>query len=456
MSHCPRSRFCAVAGCYLAGIGLTLSATVLADEPAAEIDPQAETIVRRVAAHLAGFRAIGVDVTTSVSMDGFGIKMKSDTTQEVRVERPNKLAMITKASKGGLGSGMSLNIISNGDKMYISLPMMKRHMVIPAEKSLDAMSASPFAAMGGPAGSGLLISLMSDTPYEKIMEGVRSATCIGEADINGKKCHHLKFSQDEMDWELWIDTGENPLVRQVVPDLAKTIRQAGEQLGTADVFQKMKMTTITRFTNWDVNPTFTAADFKFVPPPGSVRVESMLEGIFDFAGENKGETIHPLVGKAAPVCNLNCLGKNTVDLADHKGKHTVVLEFWASWSEPCVKTLPIVASVAKEYIDKDVVLYAVNVEEDNESIRKFVSEQEIDVDILLDKTGKVSGLFQAEEIPQLVLIDKQGLVQAVHVGAIPNLSSQLRRDLDALLTGGDAASAVKATGEAADGGNAGQ
>lgn len=148
---------------------------------------------------------------------------------------------------------------------------------------------------------------------------------------------------------------------------------------------------------------------------------------------------HPLTAQQAPDFSLELLGGGRLDLAEHRGEHIVILDFWASWCGPCRRYMPIVERVAGEFKDRDVVLYAVNSGESAATIRNFLKTFTVQSPIALDVSNEVSRLYQANSIPQTVIIDKQGRIQKVYVGVGPNSESELRSDLRRLVSGEDLA-----------------
>ena len=145
-----------------------------------------------------------------------------------------------------------------------------------------------------------------------------------------------------------------------------------------------------------------------------------------------------------------------MSLSSHKGKQIVILDFWATWCGPCVKGMPITQKVAKQYASKGVVLYAVNLKEDAKKIRAFLNKQKLKLNVLLDSKGTIGQKYGAKSIPMLVLIDKDGTVQKVHIGFSNSLESALKRDLDALVAGKKIAKPAASRGQNQRGGFPGQ
>ncbi len=153
------------------------------------------------------------------------------------------------------------------------------------------------------------------------------------------------------------------------------------------------------------------------------------------AEEDNEEEVSELQGQPAPPFTLGLFGLGQADLASHKGKEIVVLDFWATWCGPCVMALPILTEVTDAYSNKGVVFYAVNERDDAAAVRDFLRSKKLDVTVAMDSAGKVGQLYGVRGIPQTVIIDKAGVVQAVHIGYSPNLKQRLTGELEALLAG---------------------
>ena len=142
-----------------------------------------------------------------------------------------------------------------------------------------------------------------------------------------------------------------------------------------------------------------------------------------------------LLGKPAPAVNLPLLDGGEFDLAAHRDKDIVLLDFWASWCGPCRKAMPTLVEIAKEYADKHVRYVAVNLREQPAVIRKYLEREKLDIRVPLDKEGQVAKQYGVRGIPTMVVVDRQGLVRKVHVGSSPDLKQVLTRALDDLLAG---------------------
>jgi len=140
-----------------------------------------------------------------------------------------------------------------------------------------------------------------------------------------------------------------------------------------------------------------------------------------------------LVGKAAPNFKLPLLEGGELELADLKGKNVVLLDFWATWCGPCRKAMPALVEVAKEYESKGVLYLAVNLREDPAKIRAYLKSAGLKIRVPLDKDGSVAENYKVRGIPTMAIVDKQGIVRDVHVGASPNLKSTLKKALDKIV-----------------------
>ncbi|MEX0745069.1 MAG: TlpA disulfide reductase family protein, partial [Phycisphaeraceae bacterium] len=184
--------------------------------------------------------------------------------------------------------------------------------------------------------------------------------------------------------------------------------------------------------DWRFDEPIDEARFNYEPADGATQAASYGELLEARQG---GDPADQLAGQRAPGFKLEQLAGGEVDLADHLGEDIVILDFWATWCGPCVQTMPIYQRIMEDYADRNVQIYAINLQEGEDQVVAFLEEHELALPVLFDRQGRVARDYHARAIPQSVLIGPDGTVQAVHVGAIPTLEEQLRRELDTLLAG---------------------
>ena len=143
---------------------------------------------------------------------------------------------------------------------------------------------------------------------------------------------------------------------------------------------------------------------------------------------------HALLGQNAPRATLTDLQGNATELVPNDAT-VMILDFWASWCGPCLAAMPVVADVAESYIDNGVRLVAVNVGEDAATVRDFTSGKAMVSHVVLDRDGGVSELYKVDGLPTIMLIDGEGVIQAVYEGYSRDLRDEMHRDIETLLNG---------------------
>ena len=123
----------------------------------------------------------------------------------------------------------------------------------------------------------------------------------------------------------------------------------------------------------------------------------------------------------------------------------VVLAFGASWLPLSRTQLQGVRKLADEYSDRGLVVYWVSTESDNpksknyasdEQLRAFAQKYGLKVTVLRDPDGVVSKRFGVDQLPSIVILDKEGNVSGAPIGGLDpngNLAAQLASRLDKLL-----------------------
>lgn len=142
---------------------------------------------------------------------------------------------------------------------------------------------------------------------------------------------------------------------------------------------------------------------------------------------------HPLAGKPAPPFALMGLDDKAHDLGESIGKDVVLLDFWASWCPPCREGLPAIAELDREFAGRGLKTYAVNIMESKGAAAGFMAHSKLSLPVLLDETGHVAELYGVSGIPQTVIIGRDGVAHAVHVGFSSGTAASLRREIESLL-----------------------
>jgi cytochrome c biogenesis protein CcmG/thiol:disulfide interchange protein DsbE len=123
------------------------------------------------------------------------------------------------------------------------------------------------------------------------------------------------------------------------------------------------------------------------------------------------------VGEPAPDAPVQLLdGDGTASIADHRGRWELV-NFWASWCEPCRTESPEIEEYSREHDDELIVL-GVNTEDLSDDAREFVEEFDLNWKMLRDNTGERKDAWGVAALPETFLVDPEGRVALIRRGAV--------------------------------------
>ncbi|MBB6713444.1 TlpA family protein disulfide reductase [Clostridium gasigenes] len=114
---------------------------------------------------------------------------------------------------------------------------------------------------------------------------------------------------------------------------------------------------------------------------------------------------------------LKDLNGKDVSLNDFKGKN-VLLNFWATWCPPCKAEMPDIEKLYQENKNSDLVILAVNLGEDKQTVKSFIEKNKYNFDILLDSDQDVAIKYNIVSIPTSFFIDKEGKIVSKKIGAM--------------------------------------
>lgn len=144
--------------------------------------------------------------------------------------------------------------------------------------------------------------------------------------------------------------------------------------------------------------------------------------------------LKPWTGGAPPPLVLKDLEGREHRLDEYRGK-VVVLNFWATWCEPCRDEMPSFNRLKARMGDAPFVILAVNMAEGEGRIGDFLKKMPVEFPILLDRDSGVSRAWRARVLPYTVVLDPALRIRYTALGELdwsaPEVEASLRKLLPA-------------------------
>jgi thiol-disulfide isomerase/thioredoxin len=111
-----------------------------------------------------------------------------------------------------------------------------------------------------------------------------------------------------------------------------------------------------------------------------------------------------------------------------------VVDFWATWCEPCRDQLPVLDALAARHGPAGVAVVGVAFDEQRGAVEGFLAETPVSFPIVWDPSGESwSARFGIDRLPTTVVVDRRGVVRAVHLGYEGASAAELEAELRRLL-----------------------
>jgi hypothetical protein len=229
---------------------LTLGFSVSSASAADGVEAQADRILREMSEYLqtAGEFTFHADITYD-SMLTSGEKIEYGATADAAVRRPDRLQVEYR------GDRRQSQFVLDGRTATIHDLLVNVYAVTEVPPGIDAALDRMVDVYGF---SVPIADLVYADPYAVLTEQVQAGSLLGQTSVDGTPCHHLAFSQQTIDWQIWIEQGPHPVPRKLVITYKQ---EAGWPQYAA------------RLSNWNFLPRLSEHYFQFHPPEGSDEIE---------------------------------------------------------------------------------------------------------------------------------------------------------------------------------------
>ena len=233
--------------CALSGL---IAFSVSASDEKPPVDPRADELVKRMGDFLgqAKFFSVNAEVWQDTQLSS-GQRAQAGRNIEIQVRRPNRYhseLRSTRHHRELIYDGSALTLLNRAENFYGT---------IPAKGSLD--DAMDLACEQFGITMPFEDFIRSD-PHKDLLRKVTSGSDIGPVTVMGVPCEHLAFTQDNADWQVWIQSGPRPVARKFV-------------ITYKDEPGSPQYTAI--FSNWDFDTQLPDFVFKFEPPSGASKIK---------------------------------------------------------------------------------------------------------------------------------------------------------------------------------------
>ncbi|MBA7479295.1 hypothetical protein ES707_14729 [subsurface metagenome] len=220
--------------------------------PAETAAPNPLEVLQQMGKQLAGLQKFRLQ--TIDTMDEFlisGQKIQLTTHRTISVSRPNSVLADVAGDRKNRKvwyDGRTLSAFDRSRSMYAAAAM---------PDTIDAMIDKLAADYGMTIPTA---DLFYADPYKALIENVQSSSYVGLHKVGNVPCHHLAFSQENIDWEVWIEAGKRPLPWQVRITYKNS---PGSPKYTSTM------------TKWEPSVAFYPDYFKFSAPAGAKQIPFM-------------------------------------------------------------------------------------------------------------------------------------------------------------------------------------
>lgn len=219
-----------------------------ADSPA--IEPEALSVLKGMADYLTSADKFAFHVESAYDVvQESGIKVEFGESRRILLSRPNRLRVESRRRDGMRGV-----FVFDGNDIWAYEPDENVYATVEQPGDLDEAIDFVVTELRMKAA---LADLFSMDLYKNVESNLTDALYLGETVVAGVDCDHLLMSNEYADFQMWITSGDRPLLKRIVITYRE---EPGEPQYRAHIVK------------WEMSPADTGGQFEFEPPDGAERI----------------------------------------------------------------------------------------------------------------------------------------------------------------------------------------
>ena len=137
-----------------------------------------------------------------------------------------------------------------------------------------------------------------------------------------------------------------------------------------------------------------------------------------------------------PNFRLKNLDNRTVSFNSLKGEQFTVIDFWATWCKPCVKSIPKLVEISNEFEDQGVQFIGISIDGPRNlaKVKPFARSLGMTYPVLLDVNSEVMPKLSVRAVPTLLIVNADNEIVYVHEGYKAGEETEIREEILKLLS----------------------
>jgi hypothetical protein len=219
-------------------------------------DPKALEFIKQAVVLCTNAKTLHVEVDVETNVQNGEEKQDISNRCTYDLERPDRFALRTRHTKD---KESGLDYVSDGKTVLVHSMRLKQYTESQAPKSVTEIGER-LARFGRSASGFFVPNLLTEDPYESLVDDILSCSYAGKEKLGAVEAHHVKVVHPEIKWELWIAAERKPLVLKAA---------------TLVAVDEIRVTASEIYKNWKLDEPPDRTTFTITAPANATKVDAL-------------------------------------------------------------------------------------------------------------------------------------------------------------------------------------